>query len=77
MTDELTVTQAARLIGVIPRRVRQLCEMGRIRARWTGTRWRIRTAIILAYRAEARWGRPRDGKRLTKPGRNKPDEARP
>ena len=72
MTDELTVTQAARLIGVIPRRVRQLCEMGRIKARWTGTRWRIRLPVILAYRAEAKWGRPAGGKKLTSPGSNKP-----
>jgi len=48
VTDSLTVHEAAALLGVSVRRVRQLCEQGRLVARKHGPVWLIDRASVVA-----------------------------
>jgi excisionase family DNA binding protein len=59
---EIGVTQAARILGVSPQRVRQLTATGRIPARMAGSQWAIRRVDVEAYQEwRGDGGNGRDG----------------
>jgi len=55
----ISVTEAARRLGLSPQRVRQFVESGRLRARKVGAQWVIRAADLRRFANKPRRpGRP-------------------
>jgi excisionase family DNA binding protein len=50
MTTELTTAQAAKILGLKPRRVRVFCATGRLKARRHGSEWAITAESVEAFR---------------------------
>jgi excisionase family DNA binding protein len=60
MDDLITTSEAADMIGCIPRRVRQLIAEGRLAGRRMGRDWLVQRASVEAYRDSPRQpGRPK------------------
>ena len=64
MTDWISVTEASKLVGYHPERLRELIREGRIAARKIVTVWQIDLASLNAYlRAQAKAGEKRGRKK--------------
>ena len=60
MPGWLTTDEAAQLVDYTVGYVRQLASEGKVEARKLGRDWLINQESLLAYKAQARPGRPRD-----------------
>lgn len=58
-SDVLTTSEAASLLGVSPRRIRQLVDEGRVRGRKRGRDLEVDAADIVAYASSERKSGPK------------------
>lgn len=63
-SDVITISIAARILGVSRQRVHQLVREGRLAGTWTGSNWVLSRSAVTAYNAQIK-GRGGPGRRVT------------